>query len=407
MCSVRRVQCDDVVLVHLQNVMGTVKLIIILYTLTQLFACSLSQKREAMFAKLFNARPASAATSVAQQIVTPTDTDKFRAALFGLYVADATAMPVHWMYNLAQLKRDYGRITSFVKPKDKFEGSILNLSNTGGGGRGSDQGDIVGSVILHGKKKYWLRGGNYHYHLGLEAGENTLEAQLCRVLTQSILETSASVIPPSPTFSAPHFTEKYMQFMQTPGTHNDTYASTAHRMFFANVVRGKPPHECADNDGHNTDAIDALTLTVPVILAYAQCERSVRNAKVREVILITRRSKAVMPYAEKYADILVAGKTALEFIYLFDLLPIINFLCLFCFYRTFRTVLQGTSIRAAIDASDSDGSIRRMAQSSAPDPMVACYIDSSFPAMLVFAYRYADSVEQGILASANAGGTRT
>ena len=30
-------------------------------------------------------------------------------------------------------------------------GSILNLSNTGGGGRGTDEGDIVGSVILHGK----------------------------------------------------------------------------------------------------------------------------------------------------------------------------------------------------------------------------------------------------------------
>ena len=73
-------------------------------------------------------------------------------------------------------------------------------------------------------------------------------------------------------------------------------------------------------------------------------------------------------------------------------------------FLTCAAVLHGTSIRAAIDANDPEGSIRRMAQSSAPDPMVACYIDSSFPAMLVFAYRYADSLEQGILASANAGG---
>ena len=40
-----------------------------------------------------------------------------------------------------------------------------------------------------------------------------------------------------------------MQFMQTPGSHNDTYASTCHRMFFANLVNGKPPEQCADNDG--------------------------------------------------------------------------------------------------------------------------------------------------------------
>ena len=45
-----------------------------------------------------------------------------------------------------------------VEPMKSFPGSIMNLSNTGGGGRGSDQASIVGDVILHGKKKYWLRG---------------------------------------------------------------------------------------------------------------------------------------------------------------------------------------------------------------------------------------------------------
>lgn len=36
--------------------------------------------------------------------------------------------------------------------------------------------------------------------------------------------------------------------------------------------------------------------------------------------------------------------------------------------------------------------------------MVACYIDSSYPALLYFAYKYADSAEDAVLASANAGG---
>ena len=35
--------------------------------------------------------------------------------------------------------------------------------------------------------------------------------------------------------------------------------------------------------------------------------------------------------------------------------------------------------------------------------MVACYIDSSFPALMHFAYKYADSPEKAILANANAG----
>jgi len=42
--------------------------------------------------------------------------------------------------------------------------------------------------------------------------------------------------------------------------------------------------------------------------------------------------------------------------------------------------------------------------STSSDPMVACYIDSAFPALLFFAYKYADNLEAAILASANAGG---
>lgn len=45
-----------------------------------------------------------------------------------------------------------------------------------------------------------------------------------------------------------------------------------------------------------------------------------------------------------------------------------------------------------------------MVSSARSDPMVACYIDSAYPAMLFFAYKYANSFEAGILASANAGG---
>ena len=36
-------------------------------------------------------------------------------------------------------------------------------------------------------------------------------------------------------YKADNFREAYMQFMQTPGSHNDTYAATAHRMFFKNL----------------------------------------------------------------------------------------------------------------------------------------------------------------------------
>lgn len=88
-------------------------------------------------------------------------------SLFGLFVADATAMPVHWYYDIYALKRDYGEIKGYRKPHDEFPNSIMNKSDTGGAGRGSDKGSIIGDVICHGKKKYWKKGKSYHYHLGL------------------------------------------------------------------------------------------------------------------------------------------------------------------------------------------------------------------------------------------------
>ena len=43
------------------------------------------------------------------------------------------------------------------------------VSSTGGAGRGgTSDGDIIGSVINHGKKQYWERGGGYHYHCTLQ-----------------------------------------------------------------------------------------------------------------------------------------------------------------------------------------------------------------------------------------------
>ncbi len=121
-------------------------------------------------------------------------------------------------------RQEYGVIRGYMQPKDTFPNSIMNLSNTGGGGRGSDQGHIIGDVINHGKRQYWLKGGNFHYHLGLKAGDNTLEAQLARLLARTLA-------------SGGSFLDAYVTFMRTPGSHHDTYASTAHRQFFANLVR--------------------------------------------------------------------------------------------------------------------------------------------------------------------------
>lgn len=139
----------------------------------------------------------------------------------------------------------------------------MNLSNTGGGGRGSDKGNLVGDYILHGKKKFWVKGGNYHYHHGMNAGDNTLDNLVCNVLIQSMIEKGQ--------LDTNLFLDNYIKFMTTPDTHNDIYAGTCHRMFFDNLIfKKKPISECPDNDGHNVDAIDGLINVIPIALAYFQ-----------------------------------------------------------------------------------------------------------------------------------------
>ena len=135
----------------------------------------------------------------------------------------------------------------------KLRGSILNKSDLNGGGR-SKSGwgwnnepttTIIGDVINHGKKDLWSPRQSIHYHATLQKGENTLEVQIARVLMKSIVANEGR-------FDADLFRKMYVEFMTTPNSHNDTYASTCHRMFFANMIYNKlPPEDCPDNDHHN------------------------------------------------------------------------------------------------------------------------------------------------------------
>lgn len=177
--------------------------------------------------------------------------------------------------------------------------------------------------------------------------------------------------------------QRFTTFLTTPGSHNDTYASSYIRQFFANREAGRPLAECADNDGHNTDAIDALTGLAPlVVLAQAQGRDPAPD--VEAFLASTRRSTHLPAYGRLYARMLaeLLARPA-------DVSP--------------ATALRAAAERAAADLRfDLAAAVARHKTS---DPMVACYIDSSFPALLVFVAKYAEADPRTVLlASANAGG---
>lgn len=294
--------------------------------------------------------------------------DRVRGSLWALFAGDALSAPTHWYYGgKRQIIKDYGGLLeTYKKPVLEMAGSIMAKSNTDGAGRGlynPSKETIIGDVINHGKKAYWSPSKSYHYHATLEAGENTLEAQLARVLMRSITETGGN-------FSAEHFRKAYISFMMTPGSHNDAYASTCHRMFFANLVHKRlDADQCPDNDEHNVDTIDGLVL--PTITALAEAyvapddskqSREIVRRRAAETVRVTRNSRALEVAASTLSDAI------------------------------FDAVLSGTLLKCPVTYFMQD------------DPMVSCYLSESLPSTLYMTSKYQGRVWDGLLANANVGG---
>jgi len=302
--------------------------------------------------------------------------DRLKGAIWGVLIADALAMPTHWFYGgPAQVKQMYGKkISGYVAPVYNLPGSILNKSNTGGAGRGGYQGDVIGKVIFHNKKKYWSRSESIHYHQGMAAGDNTLEALLMRRVVAVMAKEKGEFVPSA-------IRQDYIKFMTTPDTHNETYCSTCHRMFFAKWAAGIEPELCPDNDAHNVDTVDALISTVPVALASSSDQAAVHD--VAAVIAITRDS----PKSQKYAAI-------------------------------FSKALRDVAIRgihpgdAVKELGNANGLSFNSSTVKSADQLTACYLQSSFPAALMMIYKYAElnkndsakAFQDAVLANANRGG---
>ncbi|CAB9517908.1 ADP-ribosylglycohydrolase [Seminavis robusta] len=327
---------------------------------------------------------------------------RLRGALWSFFSGDALAAPTHWYYGgFQQVQMDYGPngITTYTKPKMELRGSILNKSDVNGGGRSSsssssgkwslfgsssdknnkkEQITIIGDVINHGKKPYWDKHKSIHYHATLQRGENTLEAQLARVLMKTIVQNDGR-------FNADAFRDAYVTFLQTPGSHNDTYASTCHRMFFSNLVFSKlPPEKCPDNDGHNVDTIDGLILpTIAVLATAAASQQPDRVETVAAQCAAVTRQSAVLEQSSRIWSRLVTASLLEE-----D---------------------DAAVVQQMNDCSQSWGH-RRPPSANAPDQMTACYLSQSVPALLNMIAKYMPKndgrtgVWNALLSNANIGG---
>jgi ADP-ribosylglycohydrolase len=269
-------------------------------------------------------------------------------------------MPVHWYYDRAALKRDYGVVREYVAPRNPHPGSILWRSAYT---PLNERGDI-----LREQAQYWGQRG-VHYHQFLRAGESTLNLQLAKMLAESLIANGH--------YDADDYLARYIAFMLTPGQHRDTYVEEYHRKFFTAYARGTAPRKCAGSDIH----IGGLA-HVGVLCAFLASDVKAACAAVREHIGLTHRSDEVITAGDALAKILC-------------------------------DTIAGAELRDAILRHGADWFSRRKADqwSREPDEVVighrvspACYIADAFPASLYLAWKYAGDFEAGVIANANVGG---
>jgi ADP-ribosylglycohydrolase len=306
--------------------------------------------------------------------------ERMRGALWGMFVGDALAMPVHWYYNVAALWQDFGHIRDYQAPKAHHPNSIMALANTSKAGRGTQEGDIVGAVILKGKKQHWGQ-ANRHYHQGMEAGENTLNLLCTRVLLRSLNALGH--------YDPAHFLSEYIDFMTEPDRHNDTYAESFHRDFFANYAKGKNPENCAGAEGHDTASIGGIVSLPLVILATLRDNNlDIINTAALTQQRLTHRSVLLERYTLELSRMLMNV--------FHEANPDIEQLA--CDAASRLGFPAAKVIKSVLNNQSSDLEVIGGLLSS------ACYIDQSFPSVLYLAARYPNDFENALISNTNAGG---
>jgi ADP-ribosylglycohydrolase len=292
----------------------------------------------------------------------PTTRDRAEGALWGLFLGDALAMPVHWYYDRAALVRDYGEVRDLVAPRNPHPGSILHRSHYAPVNEEAD--------ILHDQARYWGREG-VHYHQFLAAGENTLDLQLARLALETMADHGG--------YDPDLYLERMVAFLRDPASHRDTYVEEWARGFFERRARGVPLRECGVTEKH----IGGLAGPLAVLIALYDDPAAAREAALTHLDL-THKGPVMATALE--------GVTAV-----------------------LQAVLEGESLTDAIDGMRGRGN-RYLAGDfekweSRDDLEVigrilspACYVEDSVPGVIHLARKYAAEPEEGLVANTMAGG---
>ena len=276
-----------------------------------------------------------------------TSEENRNGALWGLYIGDALAVPVHWYYNRSALFDDYGWVTDYLAPRNPHPDSILFRPHYAAPGPRGE--------ILHDQAQYWGQKG-IHYHQFLKPGENTLNIKLCSLLIESLNQKGG--------YDADDYLRRYIAYMTTPGRHRDTYIEECHRNFFSNLAKDIPPRRCGATEKH----IGGLVGIIPVLTFYCEDPQKARSAALQHLSL-THPGEKMAGAAGLVANLMLevlSGQTLKD--------------AILSRIETQGHPLLGHPFKKWLDDPD-DWVI-------GPKLSTACYVEHSVPAVLYLALKY-------------------
>ena len=246
------------------------------------------------------------------------DESKVKAALVGMIVGDAYCMPVHWYYDVSNLKKDYGEeLGGMVAPKRNhpesmvsgmaYSGSLDILHDKAELYEGRTPGGEMSKEVIakmsdkHGNFLGRTEDERIHYHASLKKGQNTANVAIARLLMRDLADKNSTTVDG---YSPGEFLETMKAYMTTKpqedddgqvSSHNDVYLDVWVRRFFEQASSGVPLMNCASNqrDIWSIGSLDGVTLALPIIAAYRSDAEATLVGRAVEQHMLTHRSVTV------------------------------------------------------------------------------------------------------------------
>jgi ADP-ribosyl-[dinitrogen reductase] hydrolase len=360
--------------------------------------------------------------------------ERIRQALWGLFIGDALSMPAHWFYSLNNIKKAFdGGIRGFSPPPHPHPESFMV---------GMDYGPDVETArrlgrkydILHEHARFYRTSysqliletpdqegehghavprleDRFHYHHGLQAGENTLGAQLVRVLMRSVIENRG--------YDPDRFIEGFIEHLTTPGMNRDPYTEIYIRRWFEKYSRGFHVYDCAEHQrrawsiGAHGGMIRPLVLSLLVKSGYQGLGVAIehqnishRSENVASALgIIVPLIHAILQGADPIRAVASHARAVR--------IPRVTGEELFAAYRGHHgpeNIPKDEMWRLHTELRDIPFDVERLAREHSDEEVVrtmfatACYPEHGLPLLLYLAVKHGFDFEDALLANANAGG---